>query len=341
MDLICTAFFFNPNKTYPTAFILALAGVSLPTIIMICLPRQDCKSKTLTLFRLRLTYEAVISWYNQLETVDFCLVELIESIAGGFPSALIQTYAILYRSAYESDTTFELLGPLYVLYISLAISVFASSWTSARLFTTNEERHCSQWFYALLFLYYGCEKMYRIMYFAVISLFLSSGGYRHGLNPYALNIVFLLASVLSRLAIVCYSHRRIQPTAATWEESWNFLGRLLLSLATSYMWVGEYILSCRFLLLEFFEAAFFFPFFLWLRRVSDYESHHFNSQIPLAITVFLYGLKTALLFGRLYFTPHARHVLYNHALILINETLIVLFLILIVWGILIIIMVSA
>lgn len=335
LNIICTIFFYNPHKTFPTAFTLAFTALMLPSIIMILLPRQDCNSRALTLFRCRLTSEAIVSWRNELETVEFCLIELIESIGGGFPSALIQVYAILYRSVYESDSEFELLGPSAVIYVSIAVSVFVSSWTSARLFTTNEERKSSAGFYSLLFLYYAAEKLYRVMYFSVISLFLSSGGYRHGCNPYILNAVFLAVSVLARCLVVRYSHQRCDPQPVTWEDSWNFLGRLLMSMATSHMWVGEYVLTCRFLMLEFLEGAFYVPFFVWLRHVTDYEQDHFNAEIPILITMYFYGLKMALLAGRLYYTQHARHVLYNHASILIYESVVVLIAVLAVWAVLI------
>lgn len=335
LNIICAGFFYNPHKQFPTAFTLAITALLLPSIIMIFLPRQDCNNKVLTLFRCRLTSEAIISWRNGLETVEFCLIELIESIGGGFPSALIQVYAIMYRTVYDSETEFELLGPSAVIYVSVAVSVFASSWTSARLFTTNEERKSSPAFYSLLFLYYSSEKLYRVMYFSVISLFVSSGGYRHGRNPYMLNAAFLAVSVLARCLLVRYSHQRENPAPVTWEDSWNFLGRLFMSMATSHMWLGEYVLTSRFLLLEFFEAAFYVPFFVWLRHVTDYEEDHFNAEIPILIMMYLYGLKMALLAGRLYFTPHARHVLFNHASILVYESVIVLIAVLIVWSVLI------
>ena len=334
-DVICTVFFYNPHKVFPTAFALAITALLLPSIIMLLLPEQDTNSRVLTLFRCRFTYEALISWRNELETINFCLIELIESVGGGFPSALIQSYAILYRSVYDSDTTFNLLGPSYVLYISISVSVFVSSWTSARLFTTNEERKGSDWFYILLCLYYGSEKLYRILYFSVISLFFSSGGYRHGRNPYVFNALFLLVSLVSRLLVVRYSHQRISPQPMSWEESWNFLGRLLLSLATSHMWVGEYILTCRFLMLEFLEVAFYFPFFLWLQHVSNYEQSHFNATIPVWITMYFYASKMTLLAARLYYTPHARHVLFNHASILLKEGAVVCVIVLFVWAVLI------
>jgi lysylphosphatidylglycerol synthetase-like protein (DUF2156 family) len=243
----------------------------------------------------------------------------------------------MYRTVYDSDSTFDLLGPEFVLYISIGLSVLASSWTSARLFTTNEERHRSKFFYATLFAYYGCEKLYRMFYFSIISLYLSSGGYRRGRNPYVLNLVFLVVSIVARCAVVRYSHRRVaeEQQSSTWEERWDFMGRILLSLATSHMWVGEYVLTCRFLMLEFLELAFYVPFFLWLQRVTSYEENHFRAKVPITFTLIFYAIKTALLIGRLYNTPHARHVLYNHASILLSEALVVLVCVLGVWAVLI------
>jgi hypothetical protein len=303
---------------------------------MVLLPRQDWYLRLLTLFRFRLTREAIISWNNRLETVEFCLIELIESIAGGFPASLIQLYAILHRTMYESDTTFKLLGPIYVFYISIAVSVLASAWTCARLFTTNEERHCSVGFYCLLFMYYAAEKLYRMLFFCTVSLYLSSGGFKHGYNPYLLNAVFLIVSLLARFLVVQYSHQRTRFAPGSWEDSWNFLGRLLLSLATSHMWVGEYILTCRFLLLEFFEGALYFPFFVWLQRTTDFEQHHFRSFIPILVTLYFYVFKMVVLGSRLVYTPHARHVLHNHATYLFKESLAVVFAVVVMWLVLVI-----
>jgi len=335
LDIVCTAFLFNPHKTFPVAFAQALTALMLPSIIMLLLPRQDWKKRLLTLFRCRLTYEGIISWQNELETIDFCLVELIETVAGGFPSALIQSYAIMYRSVYDSDTTFDLLGPSYVLYFSIAVSVCVSSWTCARLFTTNEERHCSTQHYILLWLYYGSEKVYRILYYSVISLFLSSAGYRHGRNPFVFHGLFIVWSVLSRFFVVCYSHQRSNSQPSSWEENWNFIGRLLMSLATSHMWVGEYILTCRLLMLEFVELAFYYPFFLWLQHVAHYQEYRFNANIPIWVTMYFYASKMAFLAGRLYYTPNARHLLHNHVPILVREGVIVIVFILCIWAVLI------
>lgn len=334
-DIICCAFFYNPHKAFPLAFALAFTGLMLPSVIMLLLPRQDWKRRILTLFRCRLTYEAVISWQNELETIEFWLVELIESVAGGFPSALIQSYAIMFRSVYDSDTTFDLLGPSYIVYASIVVSVLASSWSSMRLFTTNEERHGSNWFKILLCMYYGSEKLYRVLYYCVISLFLSSAGYRHGRNPFVFHGCFLLVSLAARLCLVRYSHQRVNPHPWSWEENWNFTGRLCMSLATSHMWVGEYILTCRFLMLEFLELAFYVPFFLWLQHVTHFEQYHFNANIPVCVTVYFYMSKMALLAGRLFYTPNARHVLYNHMSILLKEAAVVVVLVLLLWAILI------
>lgn len=335
-DLVCVVFFYNPHKTFPVAFTLSVAAIALPTVIMMLLPREDWQNRALTLFRCRLTSEAVKSWQNELETIEFCLLELIASVGGGFPSALIQLYAVMYRAVYDSDSTFDLLGPEYVLYISIGLSVLASSWTSARLFTSNEERHCSRGFYGLLIAYYGCEKLYRMFYFSSISLFMTSGGYKHGRNPYVLNAAFLLVSILARCAVVRYSHQRVvatQPT--TWEDIWDFIGRILLSLATSHMWVGEYVLSCRFIMLEFLELAFYVPLFLWLQEVTDFEQNQFHARVPVSLTLIFYALKTVLLVGRLYSTAHARHVLYNHASILLREALVVLLCVMAIWAVLV------
>ena len=176
-----------------------------------------------------------------------------------------------------------------------------------------------------------------MFYFSAISLFLSSGGYRHGCNPYVLNGLFLVVSVIARCLVVRYSHQRVVEQPSTWEEYWDFAGRLLLSLATSHMWVGEFILSCRFLMLEFLELGFYVPFFLWLQHVTEYEQHHFDAQIPILLAIYFYALKMVLLAARLYYTPHARHVLFNHATILIYEAAVVLLVVLAIWAALIII----
>ena len=341
-DIICVVFLYNSHGNFPTAFTLAIMALLLPSIIMILLPRQDYKSRILTLLRFRQTYEAIISWKNELETIEYCLVELIESVGGGFASSLIQLYAILYRTSYESDHTFDLLGPEYILYISISISILNSSWSSTRLFTTNEERHRSRTFYCLLFTYYYIEKIYRLLYFCIIGLFLTSGGYQNNLNPYLLNGLFLLISIFIRCIIIHYSHHQHyniennnNKNYINFENVWNFIGKLLLSLATSHIFVGEYVLSCRFLILEFFEFGFLIPFFLWLQNISNYEKTHFNAYIPILLALSCYIFKMLLLIGRLYYTPHARHVLYNHSVILVYEAVIVLLAVVCVWAILI------
>eukprot|EP00600_Ochromonadales_sp_CCMP1393_P016411 CAMPEP_0175028124 /NCGR_PEP_ID=MMETSP0005-20121125/18805_1 /TAXON_ID=420556 /ORGANISM="Ochromonas sp., Strain CCMP1393" /LENGTH=308 /DNA_ID=CAMNT_0016287667 /DNA_START=42 /DNA_END=965 /DNA_ORIENTATION=+ len=234
-DLVCCVWFYAPDQLVPMGFLVALFAVALPSVIMVCLPGQSFGLRMLTMFRIRLGYEAVSSWH--LETIEFCIIELIESIAQGFPSALLQVHALMYRHYLDAQSTIELLGPEYVLFMSIGISVATSSWTSARLFNTNEERNYPTLVAITLFLYYGFEKLYRLFYFSIISIFLSSGGYKNGCNPYIFNLVFLMISIITRLVVVCYSHHRVLSlTKWDWEESWDFIGRLLMSLATSHMW---------------------------------------------------------------------------------------------------------
>jgi len=336
-DLTCTALFFNPQQTFPLGFVLALLAVLMPTLVIVTLPGQSRAVLALTVARLRFGYEAWVSWGAQLETIEFCLVELIEAISEGFPSALLQLHAVLYRQFVDSATRIELLGPEYVLYVGVGVSVLNSSWTSARLFSTPEERRCPTLVSVMLFVYYACEKLYRLLYFSIISLFISSGGYAHGYNPYLLNVVYVCFCLLVRLALVCYSHSwsRFWLTEGwDFDELWNFGGRLLMSLATSHIWFGEYILTSRLLLLELFEAVSIAPIFLWLKHYTSYETDRFNCEVPICLCAALYCAKMLLLAIRVAYTPHCRHILYNHMATLGCEAALMLLVVLLIYSLL-------
>lgn len=306
-----------------------------------------------SILQLRLALESIISISIGMRTVGFCIVDLIQCALQSFLSSLVQiflliAYQYLYKtSSSSSSRLFQSDTAIATFFCSITISILRSSWTYSNLLRINDGE---QWwpglFGAVLFFYFAAEKLFRLLYFSLILIYLLSmrreeDDVHSSSSPtvvsYLLVAVFILVSLCVRYLVVRYSHQRIDRTQrfSSSREYCYLVGKLLLSLTTSHNWIGEHVLTARLIGLELIETIVYFPLFIWVEQVTQYESHRFDWQGVLPSLFYLYSVKTCLLLGLLSLKAKVRHMLVNHLGWLLRELMVVLVGIAMVWCILI------
>ena len=297
-----------------------------------------------SIMQLRLALESIISISIGMRTVGFCIVDLIQCALQSFLSSLVQIFLLIaYQYLYKSSSSrlFQSDTAIAIFFCSITISILRSSWTYSNLLRINDGE---QWwpglFGAVLFFYFAAEKLFRLVYFSLILIYLLSmkADLRSSpVVPYLLVAIFILVSLGLRYLVVRYSHQRIDRTQrfSSSREYCYLVGKLLLSLTPSHNWIGEHVLTARLIGLELLETIAYFPLFIWVEQVTQYESNRFDWQGVLPSLFYLYTTKTCLLLGLLSLKAKVRHLVVNHLGWLLRELMVVLIGMAVVWGILI------
>jgi len=295
-----------------------------------------------SIVQLRLALESVVSISIGMRTMGFCVVDLIQCSLQSFLSSLVQIFLLAYQYLYKSSSgLFQSNSSIAIFFCSITISIVRSSWTYSNLLRINDGE---QWWPgllgAVLFFYFAAEKLFRLLYFSIILIYLLSADMHHyssPIVPYLLVAIFILASLCLRYLVVRYSHQRIDRSQrfSSGVEYCYLAGKLLMSLTTSHNWIGEHVLTTRLIGLELIETILYFPLFIWVEQVSEYESHRFDWQRVLPSLCYVYSVKTCLLFGLLSLTAKARHLVVNHLGWLLWELMVVLISLAAVWCLLI------